>query len=86
MADAYLEEFDRTEEYEPKVPEELNHVVQGFHYGHPVYYGGASSNSDTLGPIAEFIDHGGAEGIAFNTGGLFTGTEGFIFVAMYHNA
>ena len=85
-ADAYLEEFERTEEYEPNVPEELNHVRQGFHYGHPVYYGSVSAGPDTLGPIAEFIDHGGAEGLAFNTGSLFPGTEGFLFIALYHNA
>ena len=64
-ADAYLAEFERTEEYEPNVPEELNHVRQGFHYGHPVYYGSVPAGPDTLGPIAEFIDHGGAEGLAF---------------------
>ena len=85
-ADAYLEEFERTEGYEPNVPEELNHVRQGFLYGHPVHYGSVPAGPDTLAPIAEFIDHGGAEGIAFNNGPSFPGSEGFLFVALYHNA
>ena len=85
-AEAYLGEFDRTDEYEPNVPEELNHVRPGYHYGHPVYYGSVSAGGDTLDPIAEFIDHGGAEGLAFNTGHSFAGTEGFLFIALYHNA
>ena len=85
-ADAYLEEFDRVEEYTPNVPEELNHIRQDFHYGHPVYYGSVPAGGDTLAPIAEFIDHGGAEGLAFNTGSSFPGTEGFLFITLYHNA
>jgi glucose/arabinose dehydrogenase len=85
-ADAYLEEFERTEEYTPNVPEELNHIKAGFHYGHPVYYGTVPAGTDTLGPIAEFIDHGGAQGLAFNTGHSFPGTEDYLFIALYHNA
>ena len=85
-ADAYREEFERTAEYTPDVPEELNHIREGFHYSHPVHYGSVPAGADTLGPIAEFIDHGGAEGLAFNTGGSFPGTEGFLYIALYHNA
>lgn len=84
--DEYLGEFERTEDYTPNVPDELNHIRAGFHYGHPVYYGSAPAGADTLGPIAEFIDHGGSQGMAFNTGASFPGLEDYLFIALYHNA
>ena len=82
-ADA-AEGVERTQEYESNFPEELNHIIHGGHYGYPDYFGTPPEDSGTIPPIAEFIDHSGAEGLAFNTGDAFPGMEGFLFIAFYH--
>ena len=71
--------------YTPGVPDELNHIVQGGHYGFAEYYGEPPAGTGTLGPVATFTPHAGAEGLAFNTGDRFPGYEGDLFVALYHS-
>ena len=66
-------------------PKRSTDIREGFHYSHPVHYGSVPAGADTLGPIAEFIDDGGAECLAFNTGGSFPGTEGFLHIALYQS-
>ena len=77
---------ERSEQYETSLPDELNHIVFGGHYGYPEYFGRPRDGSGTIGPIVEFIDHSGAEGLAFNTGHAFPGMHGLLFVALYHSS
>lgn len=65
-------------------PEELNHVIEGGHYGFPDVYGTPPAGSGTIGPIAEWETHSGAQGLAFNEGSRFPAYAGHLFVAMYH--
>ena len=78
--------IERTQEYETNLPEELNHIVFGGHYGYPDFVGKPPEDSGTIGPITEFIDHSGAEGLAFNTGNSFPGMEDWLFIALYHGS
>ena len=77
---------ERSEEYETSLPDELNHIVFDGHYGYPEYFGRPPEGSGTIGPIVEFIDHSGAEGLAFNTGDAFPGMDELLFVALYHSS
>ena len=65
-------------------PEELNHIVEGNHYGFPDTYGPPASDADGVGPIAEWITHSGAQGLVFNSSLRFPAFANHFFIAMYH--
>jgi glucose/arabinose dehydrogenase len=81
------EEINALEAAEPNTwlfPEELNHIVEDSDYGFPGIFGTPPTGSRTIGPIAEWETHAGAQGLVFNSGERFPGYEGHLFVALYH--
>jgi glucose/arabinose dehydrogenase len=67
------------------VPDELNLIVDGGHYGWPDCWGaGQGSNcAGALFPVAEFQERSSANGLAFYTGDLFPEWQNHAFVALY---
>lgn len=45
--------------------DELNHIVEGAHYGYPYYYGDAPEPGSTRAPIASFPPHSSPNGAIF---------------------
>jgi len=81
------EEINALEAAEPNTwlfPEELNHIVEDGDYGFPGIFGTPPTGNRTIGPIAEWETHAGAQGLVFNSGERFLGYEGHLFVALYH--
>ena len=64
-------------------PDELNHIVEGGHYGLPQTEDEVVPSEIIRGPIAEFPPHASATGLDFNDGTMFPGYESRLFVALY---
>ena len=72
--------FDNTDE-DP--PDELNHIVEGSHYGFPEIGDAMVEQEGTLSPIIGFVPHSAAQGLDFNFGAQYSGYGGYLFVALY---
>jgi glucose/arabinose dehydrogenase len=51
--------------------DELNHIVEGGHYGFPDYFEYPPPNTGTLGPVAIFWPHASADGLVFYRGSQY---------------
>jgi glucose/arabinose dehydrogenase len=67
------------------VPDELNHIVAGGHYGWPGCWGSGAGRqcAGTRPPVAELPEHAAAGGLVFYTGALFPEWRGHAFVTLY---
>lgn len=71
--------------------EELNHVVEGGHYGHPFLFGktpapgraAQAARLDTIAPVVELPPHTSANGILYYSGRQFPDLEGHWLIAEY---
>ena len=59
-------------------PDELNHVIEGGHYGFPKYHGDAPETSGTISPLVKLPPHSAATGIA-------EWLDGDLFIALWNN-
>ena len=67
------------------VPDELNQIIDGGHYGWPDCWGanGGSNCAGTQAPVVELPAHAAAGGLAFYSGDLFPEWQGNAFIAFY---
>lgn len=64
-------------------PDELNHVIEGRHYGHPDIWDEVPEDSDVVGPVAALPAHAAATGITFFTGPQAGEFEGDALIATW---
>ena len=64
-------------------PDELNHVIEGRNYGHPMYWEELPEDSSIEGPVAALPAHAAAAGITFFTGTQAGEFEGDALIATW---
>ncbi len=64
-------------------PDELNHVIEGRDYGHPMYWDELPQDSSIEGPVAELPAHAAAGGLSFFTGPQAGEFEGDALIATW---
>lgn len=64
-------------------PDELNHVIEGRNYGHPMYWEELPQDSSIEGPVAALPAHAAAAGITFFTGTQAGEFEGDALIATW---
>ena len=64
-------------------PDELNHVIEGRDYGHPMYWDELPQDSSIEGPVAALPAHAAAGGLSFFTGPQAGEFEGDALIATW---
>ena len=64
-------------------PDELNHVIEGRDYGHPMYWENVPPDSSIEGPVAALPAHAAAAGITFFSGPQAGEFEGDALIATW---
>lgn len=82
--DMFAGDNQPTDEASGGAGDELNHIVEGGHYGYPYYYGDAPEPGSTRAPIATFPAHSSPNGAIFYNGGAFPGEyRDNMFIALW---